>query len=145
MAVVEALKMAWCGWRGGGWHRGVLCGAAGACAEAVAEEELFVLAVQVEDLEESGAGFLDDLRAGGIGARGRAGRGGGAGGVSGFDGGKAFVEAREEGAFFLEEGRVGDSLVLFQEAIFLEGELVELVTEVLMMTEGFRWRHERGR
>jgi hypothetical protein len=32
---------------------------------------------------------------------------------------------------------------LFQEAVFFEGELMELVTEGLVMAEGFRWRHER--
>lgn len=111
--------------------------------EAVAEKELFVLAVQMQDLEKLLAGFFDDLRAGWI--RARVWSGGGSFGVSGLDGGKAFVEAREQKALFLEKGRVRDALILFQKTVFLEGELVELVTEALMMTEGFRWRHERGR
>jgi hypothetical protein len=117
--------------------------ARGAHAEAVTEEELFVLAVEMEDLEKFGARFLDDLRAGGIGTGG--GAGGRCAGVAGLDGCKAFVETGEEVAFFLEERRVGDALVLLQETVFLEGKLVELVTEVLMMTEGFRGCHERVR
>jgi hypothetical protein len=33
---------------------------------------------------------------------------------------------------------------LFQEAIFLEGELVQFVTEGLVMAKSFRGRHERA-
>ena len=143
VAVVEALEVIGRrrGRRGGRGVGRILERPGRADAEAVAEEELLVFAIEVKDLEQFRAGFLDDPGAFGIGARG----GAGVGGVAGLERGEAFVEAREEGAFFLEEGRVGDALVLFQEAVFFEGELVEFVTKGLVMAKGFRGRHGRVR
>ena len=68
----------------------------GACAEAVAQEELFVFAIEVENLEDLGAGFLDDFFARGIGST------RGQGGGTGFDGGEAFVETHEQATFAFE-------------------------------------------
>jgi hypothetical protein len=113
MAVVEPLE----GIGGGRWQGvgrgGVQRRTGWAHTEAVAEEKLLIFAIEVEDLEELGPGFFDDLGAGGIGTWGDAGGIGGAGGVSGFESGKAFVEAREECALFLEKKCVGDALILF--------------------------------
>ena len=81
-------------------------GCVGPGAETVAKEKLFVFAVEVEDLENFRAGFLDCFFSRGIRpARSRCG--------VGLEGGEAFVEAGEEGAFSVEERGVGRALVVF--------------------------------
>jgi hypothetical protein len=101
-------------------------------AETVAEDELFVFAEEVENLEETAAGLFDDGGAGGAGG----GVGGDDGGVAGAKGSEAGFETVDQGLVALEQGRVGDALVLFKKAVFFEGEVVEFVADLEVRTEG---------
>ncbi len=125
-ALVETTDMR----RGRGWKRRRHVAFARA-AEAVAEEELLVFAIDVEDLEEFGAGFFDDVFALRIGAHG--GRGGLF--IFLFERGETAVELGEEFSFALEKGGVGDAFLGFQKLVFLERELMELLAEDEVMMQ----------
>jgi hypothetical protein len=94
----------------------------------VAQDELFVFAEQVEDLEEAVAGLLD--HAGATGAQG--GVGGDEGGVAVAEAGEAGFEPVDQRLVALEQSRFGDALVLLEKTVFLEGEPVELVADLKM-------------
>lgn len=92
----------------------------------MAQDELFVFAEQVENLQEAAAGLFDE--GGAAGAEG--GIGGHAGGVAVAEGGEAGFEAPDQVLVTLEQTGVGDALVLLEETVFLEGELMEFVANL---------------
>jgi hypothetical protein len=102
--------------------------------EAVAQHELFVLALEVEDLEQAAAGLFDDGGAGGAGF----GVGGHHGGGAAAQTGEAGLQGVDQTLVTFEQRLVGDALVLFQEAVLLESELVEVITNLEMFAEEVR-------
>jgi len=106
----------------------------------VAQEELFVFPLQVEDLEDAGAGFFD-----GFGAESaflRIGRDAGDGGI--LERGKAGFQTGEEIAAFVEQGGVGGALVLLKKAVFLDGQMMELFAKLQVCGKRFRRNHGEG-
>lgn len=108
VTLVQALQS---GRRGGG-GRG--CGF-GANSEAMAQEQLLVFAVEVENLQNFPAGLLDNLLARRIGTRGRGAV------IAGLERSQAGVEPGEQCAFAIEEHRIGHALLLFEKTIFFQG------------------------
>lgn len=107
----------------------------------MAKDELFVFAQEMEDLEQAAARLFDDGGAGrAVVAVGRH-RGGGAGAQRGESG----LKARHEILMAFEQGLVGRPLVLFEEAVFLERELVELVADLQVFAKGIRHEARLGK
>lgn len=100
--------------------------------EAEAEEKLFVLLVELQDLQDARAGVFEEIAfGGGLGlARG-----------DGAQRGERLIEAREEIAFAIYELLGERALVLAEEAVFLERALMQFVTEQLVLLQGLGWRH----
>jgi len=102
------------GRRGDGRNGGFRAG------KAEAEEELFVLLVELQDLQDAPAGVFEE-----VAFLGRLGLAGG----DGAQRGEGAVEAGEEIAFAVDELLTERALVLAEETVFLERALVQLVTK----------------
>ena len=84
----------------------------------------------MEDLERAFAGLFEQGAPVGAGREGQ-----------GAELGQSGLEPGGEGAFALAGGLVGRALFALEKAVFLEGQLVELVTEREMAGEQFGQAH----
>lgn len=103
--------------------------------QAVAQEELLVLLVELENLEDAGARVLEQVAC--LGLADTAGRN-----VAQI--GERLVEFAEERALPFDHLGGKGALVLPEETVFLERALVQFVTELVMLVQGFGRSHERG-
>lgn len=93
---------------------------------------MLVFPVELKNLEDARAGALEAFLGGGVP---RGGRGDGA------QSRERFVEAGEQRALAVEQGRIGRALMEAKKPVFLERALVQVVAELLMLVEGFRLSH----
>jgi len=57
---------------------------------------------------------------------------------------RGWRRADQQEALAVEQRRVGQPLILFEETVLFERELVELIAKLLVLLERFRWRHGGG-
>lgn len=93
---------------------------------------MLVFPVELKNLEDTRAGALKAFLGGGVPGRGRG---------DGAQSRERFVEAGEQGALAVEQGRIGGALVETKKTVLLERTLVKVVAELLMALEGFRLSH----
>ena len=96
--------------------------------KAEAEQELLVFPVELHDLEDPGPGALEGLAERGprrVFPRGGAQRG------------EGDVEPLQQAPPTVEQFAAGRALVLPEELVFLEGERVEFIAQVLVLEQGF--------
>src|SRR5690606_19392192 len=100
-------------------------------AEAAAQEQLLVLAVEQEDLHRARARLLERVAAAFAFARYRA------------QPGEAFIKPGGGGAFSIAPCLVRRTLLLTEDAVFLQGQLVKRVAVRQVLGEGSLQAHER--
>ena len=100
--------------------------------ETAAQEQLFVFFVELENLQNAGAGVFE--LSPGFGIPGR--RGG-----EGAESGERLVELLEQGAFAREKIRAGGPLVLAEESVLFQRTLVDGVAKTVVGLERFGLGH----
>jgi len=102
--------------------------------KAKPQQQLLVLLVELENLENPRACVLEQIP--------RLGFAYPPGGY-GAEGVERLVEASQQRAFALDEFGRKRALVLAEKTVLLERALVDLVTELLVLLQGFGWSHGR--